>query len=196
MQGGGLATVLGDDFLRNIMLCRNCTFNGNNATTGEGVYQSGGTTTFASSTISANRAPQQGGGIAFTDVCGEGSIAHALASACSLTVAAGTAIAHNFALVGGGVFVATPGTRGTNTSELMIATARGGGNIAVYSADVALAPGHNSLALAQYAKEAVASSIGTTGEMGLVVSADRTATRLHVDNMWSSAGLRSVGGPT
>jgi hypothetical protein len=181
VQGGGLSTVMGDDFLSNVMLCRNCTLHGNNATTGGGVYQSGGTTTFASSTISGNRAQQQGGGVAFTDVCGQASLAHVHASACSLTIGPGTAIAHNFALVGGGVFVATPGTQGINTSELMIATARGGGNVAVYSADVALAPGHNSLALTQYTKESVASSIGTTGEMGLVVSADQTATRLQVE---------------
>jgi predicted outer membrane repeat protein len=154
VQGGGLATVLGDDFQDNAMLCQNCTFTGNEATTGGGVYHSGGSNTFAASTFSSNRAQQQGGAIAFQDVCGRRSSADADSSApttaCSLSVTKGTTIGRNTALVGGGIFVATPGTRGINSSELLMATGRAGGNVAVYSPDLALAPGHDSLALTSY----------------------------------------------
>jgi hypothetical protein len=184
VQGGGLATVLGDDFQKNTMLCHNCTFTRNEATMGGGVYQSGGNNTFASSSaFSLNRAQQQGGAVAFHDICGDASYVGAQhnvsATACLLNVTAGTAIAGNTALVGGGVFVATPGTRGINTSQLAIATA--GGNAAVYAEDLAIAPGRESLALTRLTKDAVASSIGKAGAMGLVVSADQNSTRLQVE---------------
>jgi hypothetical protein len=53
--------------------------------------------------------------------------------------------------------------------------------VAVYSNNIVLAPGRNSLTLAQYTKEAVASSIGSRGAIGLIVSADKNSTRLQVE---------------
>jgi hypothetical protein len=184
VQGGGLATILGDDLLdknvKSIMQCHKCTFTGNQAGTGGGVYQSGGTSSFRASTISSNRAQQQGGGISFQDVCGQGPDTDAENMQCSLAVA-GTTITRNTALVGGGIFIATPGTQGINISQLMQSTARCGGNVAVYAKNVAIAPKQDSLAIVQYTNEAVASSTGATGAMGLVVSADQNSTRLQVE---------------
>jgi hypothetical protein len=92
----------------------------------------GGLTTLYATNVTGNSARQQGGGIAFANICGS-------SSSCALNLLNGSAVEANSAQSGGGVFIAVPGNTGANKTQLA-AAAPADKNTAVYSGGVSMAP--------------------------------------------------------
>jgi hypothetical protein len=85
--------------------------------TREDVSQGGLTQVYATN-VTGNNARQQGGGIAFVNICGS-------SSSCALELLNGTTVEGNSAQSGGGVFVAVPGNTGVNLTQISSRSALG-----------------------------------------------------------------------
>jgi hypothetical protein len=164
--------AVGDDFGPNNINATNCTF-ANNRVEGQGggLYLQGGATYVDSSTITSNFARQQGGGIAFINICGASSLA------CSLHLPPGTTVTNNSAQSGGGVFLSVPDNSSSALREIQ-AAAPSAANTAVYSAGVSLAPERLAVPATSFT---VPSSTGDNGVINLVADVGQASTRVQVE---------------
>jgi hypothetical protein len=165
--------AIGDDFALNNINATNCTF-ANNRVEGQGggLYLQGGATYLESSSITSNFARQQGGGIAFINICGAASLA------CSLHLPPGTTVTNNSAQSGGGVFLSVPDNSSGIALREIQAAAPSAANTAVYSAGVSLAPERLAVAATSFK---VPSSTGDNGVINLVANVGQASTRVQVE---------------
>jgi hypothetical protein len=130
----------------------------------------GGLTQLHATNVTGNNARQQGGGIAFVNICGS-------SSSCALELLNGTTVEGNSAQSGGGVFVAVPGNTGVNLTQIS-RSAPGDKNTAVYSAGVSVAPFLLAIDRTDFR---VPSSTGENGLIPLVARVGQGSIRVLVE---------------
>jgi hypothetical protein len=172
----------------------NCTFR-DNRVEGQGgtLYLQGGATHLVSSTITSNFARQQGGGIAFINLCGTSSLA------CSLHLPPGTTVTNNSAQLGGYVFLSVPDSSSSVALREIEAAAPHAANTAVCSAGVSVAPTRLSVTPTSFR---VPSSTGSSGVIKLMADVGQASTRVqaefcdfsHNDSAYLSGSVEQSGG--